>query len=137
MKKQVLSVEQMRFLQMLGIDTSKARMYWTNLGSPSTGVSLGIVCTHISLHTLEKKGLAIGAFTLQDVINLLPFDVFGDYNFWLMKARGGYKFSVKNNPDSAKIGTHFYDNPLEAVYDILCWYLKGVSSSSDKKEVTE
>ena len=66
----------------------------------------------------------IPTFTLQDIIELLPFDVFGSYNFWLMKANGGYKFSVKNNPDSAKIGTHFYDSPLEAAYDILCWYLK-------------
>lgn len=124
MKKQVLSIEQMKHLQSLGVDTSKASMYWTFPKSPEYKTRLSIVGEHGNLKAWEENGHGIGAFTLQDLIEILPYDVFGDYNFWLMKSNSGYKFSVKNNPDSAKIGTHFHDSPLEAVYDILCWYLK-------------
>lgn len=124
MKKQVLSVEQMVYLKKIGVDTSKASLYWCCFKEPNMEPSLGLVSKHVSLGTLENKGLAIGAFTLIDIIDLLPFDVFGNYNFWLMKSNVGYCFSVKNNPDSAKIGTHLYDSPLEAAFDILCWCFK-------------
>lgn len=120
MIKQVLTIEQMKHLAELGVDIRNASMCWIN--TPEMDAKM------LSIHDefcYEMSCLdPVPAFTLQDIIDILPCDVFGDYNFWLMKAKGGYKFSVKNNPDSAKVGTHFLDSPLEAVYDILCWYMK-------------
>lgn len=114
MKNQVLSIEQMKHLQLLGanIDCNASKMNWGEWNGK-----------HELAYGITGHGIC-RAFTLQDIIEILPSDVFGDYNFWLMKSNSGYKFSVKINPDSAKIGTHFHDSPLEAVYDILCWYLK-------------
>jgi len=150
MKEQVLTIEQMHNLAKLGVDTSKASMvmiffnengeevYWNvqNNGKSeilyqwynedseiweSANARYFDANTGDYDHSYREE---CGVFTLQDILNLLPSNVFGDYNFWLMKAKAGYNFSIKNNPDSAKIGTHFYDSPLGAAYDILVYHLK-------------
>lgn len=112
MKKQVLTVEQMKHLQSFGIniDCDASKMNWGEWNGKyelDYGITGHGICR---------------AFTLQDILELMPCDIFGNYNFWLMKANAGYKFSIKNNPDSAKIGTHFHTTSLAAAYDILCWY---------------
>ena len=124
MKEQVLSIEQMNNLNKLGLATNvEASMCWVKMPSPNDGMEYSLVVHNEFCYEMSCLS-PVPTFTLQDLIEILPSDVFGNYNFWLMKSNSGYKFSVKNNPDSAKIGTHFYDSPLEALYDILCWYLK-------------
>jgi hypothetical protein len=149
MKYQTLNMAQMEHLRQLGVDTGKASVVllffdedgnelgWEveNFGKTepvyqyyneeseiweSTNAQYFDAETGHYDHSYRDS---CGVFTLQDIIELLPCDIFGNYNFWLLKAKGGYKFSIKNNPDSAKIGTHFYNSPLDAAYDILCWYL--------------
>ena len=73
MKNQVLSIEQMQELKELGIDTSKASVYWiktsTDGGMPYEILSLD--------YTLEYNPNVFPTFTLQDIVNLLdkPHDL--------------------------------------------------------------
>lgn len=75
--KQVLSIEQMRYLQELGLDTGDASMYWARVshGSRIYDNSKGKwflslqkefqTCGFISYETLP-------AYTLQDILDKLP-----------------------------------------------------------------
>lgn len=75
--KQVLSIEQMRYLQELGLDTGDASMYWKRVshGSRIDDKSKGKwflslqkefqTCGFMSYETLP-------AYTLQDILDKLP-----------------------------------------------------------------
>lgn len=91
MKDQVLSIEQMQVLKELGINTSKAKIYWvkqvngSRINTPRNGKPF------ISLNNgdqLMKVGFiryeTTPTFTLQDMIELMPSKVIIDYeNYYL------------------------------------------------------
>ena len=72
MKNQVLSIEQMQKLKELGVDTSKASMYYISK-YPSCdfddGDSIVVVSKDFNKRLYNEFG---PAFTLQDLIELLP-----------------------------------------------------------------
>lgn len=90
--KQVLSIEQMKHLQELGLDTSDASMYWARVshGSRIYDNSKGKwflslqkefqTCGFISYETLP-------AYTLQDILDKLPESV-QVYDLYIFKKVG-------------------------------------------------
>lgn len=77
MKDQVLSIDQMQHLRDLGVDTSKASLYWARRchGSKLNDNSIGKWFL-----SLEKEFMVVGftayevipAFTLQDLLSIIP-----------------------------------------------------------------
>lgn len=67
-EEEVLSINQMKELQKLGVDTSSARYFWD--------YQFNNELYHVKYHDRLKKyidaGYGIGAFTLNDVLKLLP-----------------------------------------------------------------
>lgn len=71
MSKQVLSIEQMKHLKELGVDISKASMCWVCLNSEP----------YLSFYNKKyphKDKKVIPAFTLQDILDLLPVVIVND-----------------------------------------------------------
>ena len=124
MNEQVLSIEQMRHLKELGVDTSKASMVWSDYPTD-----------HWMLF-LSKEGLTspchkpVLAFTLQDMLTIMPkylkiktekyctpvdcllmIDVSNDFVYYEYRAWGEYECA--KSAEGA--------NLLKSAYNLLCW----------------
>lgn len=130
MKNQVLSIEQMQKLKELGVDTSKASMAVYNIYAGEEK-EYGILAANgafaekqehdrfgYGIHNVvsfDKKPV----FTLQDIIELLPYTF---DNFYLKIYRGinMYYFiyeSIDSEDDIIEKG----NTPLLAAYNMLIW----------------
>ena len=80
MKNQVLSIEQMQKLKELGVDTSQASMCYISK-YPSCdfddGDSIVVVSKDFNKRLYNEFG---PAFTLQDIIELLPHNIYDGLN---------------------------------------------------------
>lgn len=127
--KQVLSIDQMKHLQELGLDTSDASMYWVRRshGSRIDDESKGewflslqkefMVCGFISYEILPT-------YTLQDILDKLPhyLNPFPSKQIlfaWMIERDTIAYRNVESVDDCLK---HFTDNSLiDAAYEMLCW----------------
>lgn len=72
----------------------------------------------------ERFEKECGVFTLQEVIELLPGEIKdkkggSPYHIDMIIEKGLYKFSIRRREADCLVGTHFYQNPLDAAFDIL------------------
>ena len=127
-EEQVLSIEQMKHLQELGVDTSDASMAYYNISrdnQPDKWV-LGIAnkkvaSIMISNGTTEMKP----TYTIGDLIEKLPKHINGwndnrlvidgdeDADCWYVVYKNRYEHSETEYFDS--------ENLLTALYNLLCW----------------
>ena len=119
MKNQVLSIEQMQKLKELGVDINKASMCYISK-YPSCdfddGDSIVVVSKDFNKRLYNEFG---PAFTLQDIIELLPYTF---DNFYLKIYRGinMYYFiyeSINSEDDIIEKG----NTPLLSAYNMLIW----------------
>jgi len=127
MKKQVLTIEQMKYLQSLGVDTSTASMLWDY----KFNNELDLVKYPERMKEYIENGNGIGAFTLQDLLNIIP-NLIDDYVFGFnqdIRYRDGdgcyVSYTSLNMPDEH---LHVIDavqgNLLNACYNMLIWIIK-------------
>lgn len=128
-EEQVLSIEQMKHLQELGVDTSDASMVWIKQDStllPDNIKELWWVDTYYdSLKPMveqEDSGF-VQTYTIGDLIEKLPKNIDGSflliefctsdlgYGDWDCGELYGINAQQKFNDKSLK----------EALYDLLCW----------------
>lgn len=109
METQVLSIEQMLVLKDLGVDTSKASMCWDMPTAPDfkhklnqTGVNGG-----------ELGKYQIGAFTLQDILDMLPKVFNGIPLIMTLFSDGIYHIGYKGFCGFRNV------NPLQSAYQML------------------
>lgn len=133
--KQVLSIEQMKHLQELGLDTGDASMYWKRVshGSRIDDKSKGKwflslqkefqTCGFMSYETLPT-------YTLQDIIRLLPESIMDDKNEMYKGTKYWYYLTITPSwvvsYDEGKgflepIKCCISESLLEASYNMLCW----------------
>ena len=130
MKNQVLSIEQMQKLKELGVDTSKASMAVYNIYAGEEKEYDILAANGAFAEKQEHDRLGYGihnvvsfdkkpVFTLQDIIELLPYTF---DNFYLKIYRGinMYYFiyeSINSEDDIIEKG----NTPLLAAYNMLIW----------------
>ena len=131
MKNQVLSVEQMKHLQELGIDTSKASCaYYAFYESEPNYYELRIRDSALEID--PQTILFIPTFTLQDILNMLPGSIMSDnifYHFELLNLTSAYSIGYKgfvgeNDDDPNMMEYHILlwnTNLLTSAYEMLCW----------------
>lgn len=134
--KKVLSIEQMRRLQKLGVDTSTASWFY----DLKYGGELDVVKYPKRLSQYIQNGNGIGAFTLQDILEIMPVlyptmkngkrilvdssreDSGCHYQPTIFHSEDGWFCSYFDSDDLLDERTSdSYNNPLDAVYDMLCW----------------
>lgn len=146
MRQQVLSIEQMKHLQELGLDTDDASMRWekrTRMFNGDLRVGHWILDLNIPIilkdyHEIEL----IPTFTLQDILELLPkqitaeplihtFSLFIDYQHseihYACVHKGGY---TNLNPTF-----EIKDNLIDAAYELLCWCIENGYIETKKQNV--
>lgn len=139
MKKQVLTIEQMKRLKELGVDTSIASMYWTYPVEPERITRLTPVGEKGNLKSWEEREYGIGAFTLQDIFEIMPVfyptmengkrilvdssqvDSGCHYQPTIFHSEDGWFCSYFDSDELLdEITSNSYNNPLDAAYDMLC-----------------
>ena len=132
-EEQVLSREQMKHLQELGVDTSDASMYWVRakriigkqrnnvldneMGKWSLSLSKSIV------HSVDWAVESLPTYTIGDLIEKLPkSDNSGDLLIEYRNSELGYGVWDWGELYGINAQQNFKDKPLKnALYDLLCW----------------
>lgn len=129
MEKQVLSIEQMRELIELGIDTSKASMCYCDLESDEYHFGSNVIVPNNA--TLSEYGLCrenlTPTFTLQDILEILPNWI--DPYYYNVKYHKNLFYHEYVNKwicsyvasNGASIQQFASDSPLEAAFNMLKW----------------
>lgn len=130
MRNQVLSVEQMLKLQRLGIDISSSGMCWCRpTGYKNEKWELKI---HEDVIRQERdpRFWEISAFTLQDIIKLLPLSIKPNPNvetFYLnlyYYDRSWVVDYLNNEGEGSYFAITSNDSFIEAAYEMLCWCIE-------------
>ena len=123
-EEQVLSIEQMKHLQELGVDTSDASMCWLRY---DVG---GVVKQYVETNDVKwhewSRATPYPTYTAGDLFRKLPSSLKCDYlNSWIAIHTDGcndplisasYEFEY-NNTEGKQVG----DTIEEALYNLLCW----------------
>ena len=119
-EKQICSIGQMKHLEKLGINTSCASMYWALPVFPRFRPKLGVVDKNRNLDLSKNNRLFIGAFTLWDILNILPIRIQNKYTFRLYKIEDGWiaKYSNEYTGDLFAVTSCTI---IEAAYCMLEW----------------
>ena len=128
-EEQVLSIEQMKHLQELGVDTSDASMVWIKQDStllPDNIKELWLVDTyHDSLKPLveQEDSDFVQTYTIGDLIEKLPRNIDGSCLLIEFCASDlGYGDWDCGELYGINAQQNFKDKPLKnALYDLLCW----------------
>lgn len=120
-EEQVLSIEQMKHLQELGVDTSDASMCWLRY---DVG---GVVKEYLEIN--DKKCIEMYSatpyptYTIGDLIEKLPkSDNSGDLLIEYRNSELGYGVWDWGELYGINAEQNFKDKPLKnALYDLLCW----------------
>lgn len=135
-EEQVLSIEQMKHLQELGVDTSDASMYWVRakriIGKQRNNIldnEMGkwrLSLTKNIVHSVEWTVESVPTYTIGDLFRKLPSSLKCDYlNSWIAIHTDGcddplisasYEFEY-NDIKGKQVG----DTIEEALYNLLCW----------------
>lgn len=130
MKKQVLSIEQMRHLQELGVDTSKASMCWSYMQSKerpdmTTEECLMIAIGDTPTESMDFIEVIVPTFTLQDIIELLPpvIHYCTGENLALYTIHFAKEWMIAYGSGCDVYAEYFKakDSLLDAAYNMLCW----------------
>ena len=129
MKNQVLSIDKMQKLKDLGIDTRRASMCWLiNRGNHSKEFECP-VNNHwrVLKRFLNPCNYKMETFTLQDILNILPFFVEKDtllHRFFINHRSSGYELSYMEWADREKLVEFTDKDPLNAAYNMLVWIIE-------------
>lgn len=121
-EEQVLSIEQMKHLQELGVDTSDASMCWLDF-EDNEHMEVAVFIPEIMLGYTTCK--VYPTYTIGDLIEKLPkhIDSWNDNRIVIEGDEDvDYWYAVyKNRYEDAE--TEYFDseNLLTALYNLLCW----------------
>ena len=121
-ENQVLSIEQMKHLQELGVDTSDASMCWLKYTGTDGVVRYLINANDISCHVMPFME-AFPTYSIGDLIEKLPKSTdFGDLLIEFCNSDLGYGGWDCSELYGIEALQNFKDKPLKnALYDLLCW----------------
>lgn len=134
--EQVLSIEQMKHLQELGLDTSDASIYWARVshGSRIYDKSKGKwfmslqkefqTCGFISYETLP-------AYTLQDILNKLPESI-QIYDLYIFKKVELWWLKYVDVTNNGTVHLEKMPRLIDAAYYMLCWVIENGHLETNK-----
>lgn len=122
MSKQVLSTEQMRHLQELGVDTSEASAIIYKISETETycGYAREVVLVEGFVEDYIDK---VETFTLQDIIDKLPCFI-DTYVFTLQKLASTYTCLYMEPYSRSILFLKENKELIDAAYDMLCWCIE-------------
>lgn len=134
--EQILSVEQTKHLQELGLDMSDASIYWARVshGSRIYDKSKGKwfmslqkefqTCGFISYETLPT-------YTLQDILNKLPESI-QIYDLYIFKKVGLWWLKYVDVTNNGTVRLEKMPKLIDAAYQMLCWVIENGHLETNK-----
>lgn len=125
MSKQVLSIEQMKQLQKLGLDTRNASM--CHIIDDSSNIIYNIPTDTIKhkkvINFFIKK--VIHVYTIQDILDMLPEEIEKDDKNYCLNVFRNYKTYFVSYHWGNNILISFEDELfINAAYKLLCWCIE-------------
>ena len=120
-EEQVLSIEQMNYLQDLGVDTSDASMCWLKYTRNDGVVRCLINVNDISCHVMPTME-AFPTYTIGDLIKKLPKSIdfgYGEYELEIL-IKGGYVEVQYTNGGDYTPFSYSQSSLIESLYSMLC-----------------
>lgn len=150
MGKQCLSIEQMKHLKELGVDTSNASMVLIYTDCNCDVIEWDDVQYELShpepmemfkeLYDAETGNYDhsyrkyCGVFTLQDILDLLPRSVDSELLLFIDKGKNKWRIGY-TDIESNEIFEDFIDeNFIEAAYEVLCWCIENGFVKTNKED---
>lgn len=112
MEDQVLSIEQMKELEILGIDISKASMFWEIYKDGTKALFTS------DLDAFSKSCLHIPTFTLQDIIDLIVS--WAEYDFCVAHNKA-FLFDLSDSDTTIPFHMEVGKTTIEAAFKLLKW----------------
>lgn len=124
--KQVLSIEQMKHLQELGLDTSDASMCWCRAISYKSTWELEIYEYVINQKLDSKFWETTPTYTLQDILDKLPTLIIISSDFYkiCIEPSCGYWDIYYYKSDATELISKKSENIIDVAYDMLCWCIE-------------
>ena len=124
-EEQVLSIEQMKHLQELGVDTSDASMVWL-YKSKSTGNLIYDIAVNHEMYYGSDFINACPTYTIADLIKKLPKSIdfgYGEYDLEILISGEYIGVQYTSGGDYTPLS---YSKPslIESLYSILCGMAK-------------
>ncbi len=120
MEEQVLSIKQMRHLEKLGVDTSKASCYWWY--AEGKNYLYWGKCSDVN---------GIPTFNLQDILNMLPPHFYSFpfedkeryviHDMVIERLTGEWLIGYRHGLIKGELLVSFQDDLLTCAYEMLCW----------------
>lgn len=126
--RQVLSIEQMKHLKELGLDTSDASMVFQR-GSATRHEWVLHVMGYADVSLREKEF----AYTLQDILGKLPCFI-GKEVLTIQKLADSYTCLYIEPYTRSMINITESKEPIDAAYDMLCWCIENGYVKVGKEE---
>lgn len=120
-KKICLSIQQMRKLSELGIPTKEASMCWIRDEEGNRTAAIhDEFCYEMSFMN------PVPAFTLQDILNIMPWKVFSkgynrDFFLKMEKHQNKYRLFYINPYLMDLVSSTFNENAADSAFELLCW----------------
>ena len=129
--KQVLDVQQMQHLQELGLEMKETMLYWARCvdNNPRAATHYG-KWVLIKGNNAQTVGLMhwefIPAYTLQDVLDLLPKQIGAKYTYDLciLPESISYTQFIEGEMREIIYEIPIGSNLLDSTYEMLCWCIK-------------
>ena len=119
--KQVLSIEQMKHLQELGLDTSDASMCWCCfLGNIEEEWELEIYENVLNQKRDSTFWETLPTYTLQDILDKLPESV-QVYDLYIFKKVGLWCLKYVDVTNNGTVHLEKMPRLIDAAYYMLCW----------------
>ena len=136
--KQVLSIEQMQYLQELGLDTSNASILYCELydAEPILVESKHKFYKEENAIILDGiRSSVVYVYTLQDVLELLPTKLGANGKLHITRDIFTNKWTVEYF-EGATLGRVFFEseNLIDAAYEMLCLLIDKEYIKTDKEE---
>lgn len=122
--KQVLSIEQMKHLQELGLDTSDASMCWCRaISHKSVTWKLEIYEYVINQKLDSNFWETTPTYTLQDILDKLPESV-QVYDLYIFKKVGLWWLKYVDVTNNGTVRLEKMPKLIDAAYYMLCWCIQ-------------
>lgn len=119
--KQVLSIEQMKHLQELGLDTNDASMCWCCfLGNIEEEWELEIYENVLNQKRDSTFWETLPTYTLQDILDKLPESV-QVYDLYIFKKVGLWWLKYVDVTNNGTVHLEKMPRLIDAAYYMLCW----------------
>jgi hypothetical protein len=115
--EQVLSIEQMKHLQELGLDTSDASMCWHDECYPNISEDMKYNYGRCYLNG------CFPAYTLQDILDKLPESV-QVYDLYIFKKVGLWWLKYVDVTNNGTVRLEKMPRLIDAAYYMLCWCIE-------------